>query len=123
MVPYLTYSLPLAGHTDADDLHVIEPSASHLDALNALQSTPCRVNERTLAVMAQAWEENSRIGAMPDRENIALPEYVGDYNYIPEAEKKKLDQQRAIIHQRNEREQVRRGRVWRALSVAKKFEH
>jgi DNA-directed RNA polymerase len=42
-------------------------------AVNALQSTPWRVNKAVLAVLREAWETNEQVGGLPPRDPLPIP--------------------------------------------------
>lgn len=43
------------------------------NAINTIQETPWRVNQKVLGVLKDAWESGSSLGGLPEREDLPLP--------------------------------------------------
>lgn len=114
--------VPLVKTRNANYLRELENAdLGHIyKAVNALQSTPWRVNTGVLTVMEELWEVGAQRGGLPPRENIPTP--VMTHNPETDEEAHKAWKRKAAeIHERNSRLRSKRVSVARKLGIAKRM--
>lgn len=89
-------------------------------AVNNIQNTPWRINQRVLDVMTAVWDGGGSTGGLPRRDDLDLPPKPVDFETNDEAMKKwKADA--AAIHQKNAMALSRRLAISQRIWIASKF--
>lgn len=88
------------------------------EAVNALDATPFRINERMMEVISYAFETKEEIAGLPSREPRDLPDFPDDGDTNPDA-KVAWKKQARNIHEYNERNMSKRIDVVMCLKTAK----
>lgn len=89
-------------------------------AINNVQDTPWRINQRILDVMREVWDGGGSLGGLPRREDHPLPARPADLDHNPEA-LQRWKQEAARVHQRNAQLLSKRLAVSQRLWLATKF--
>jgi DNA-directed RNA polymerase len=90
------------------------------DAVNAVQSTPWRINRRVLEVMRTVWDSGGSLGGLPRRDNEDIPPRPLDFDDNPEA-RAGWKASAAQAHSRNSLTLSKRLAVSQRLWIADKF--
>ena len=113
---------PLIKTTDKS--HIDTASAAEMPkvyrAVNAVQSTPFKVNPYVLNMMEHCWERSLEVDGLVSSEDEALPSKPHDIKTNAEA-RKIWRRKAARQHFDNERKRSRRLHALRVLSLSKKF--
>lgn len=95
------------------------------ESINAIQSTPWRVNSAVLMVMKEAWEAGGGIGDLPQRELMDLPpapaEDLERYKIEQPEEFKAWKRSRAEIYEKNARSASKRVAAAQKIALAARF--
>lgn len=89
-------------------------------AVNHIQDTPWRVNQRVLEVIDRVWTEGGTLGGLPVRHDEPLPEKPVDIETNEEA-KAAWKREAAAVYQRNAERVSARMSLHQGLWVARKF--
>jgi DNA-directed RNA polymerase, mitochondrial len=122
---YLTHRRPairVGQNTHTTDLH--QPiSQLDLDAINAVQATPWRINRWLLDVMQEAWASGMRLGGLEVGEPLSLPKKLPDEVWEGMSPKERNDYvgRRVAIHAENDGIMGRSRAVLDALTVAEEL--
>jgi DNA-directed RNA polymerase, mitochondrial len=106
--PKLSARVPLVRTLDKSHQKRVEASIITgeckpvLDALNAIQSVPLRVNTRVLEQVRLCWEANIKVGKMPNKEAIPLPKVPDNWFELSKEEQKlwKRNKEKIILRNR-----------------------
>lgn len=97
-------------------------------AVNAIQATPWKINRAVLDVMAEAWDCGGRIGGLPDRDLLPLPDRPALLDTNPDYYKEHHAEEftawkrsRAVVYETNARNLSKRIAAGQKIAVAKKF--
>ena len=95
-------------------------SQTDLDALNAVQATPWRINNRVLVVMTEGWNGDHRLAGLLKAEPVAVPDKMPDEAWVGMAaeDKKEHLKARAKIHRGNASAEGRQQALLDCLNVA-----
>lgn len=89
-------------------------------AVNNIQNTPWRINQRILDVMTAVWDGGGSLGGLPRRDDLPLPAKPHDFETNEEA-MKGWKANAAVIHQKNAMTLSKRLAVSQRLWIASKF--
>lgn len=89
-------------------------------AVNNIQNTPWRINQRVLDVMREVWDGGGSLGGLPRRDDLPLPPRPVDFETNEDAAKAwKADA--AAVHQKNAQTLSKRLAMSQRLWIASKF--
>ena len=91
-----------------------------LQAVNAVQETPWRINKPVLDVVKQLWDDNSSVGKLPLREPIPMPAKPEDID-TNEVARKQWRAEAATIHNKNAALLGKRAATSQKLWIAQEF--
>ena len=89
-------------------------------AVNALQRTPMRINQRVISIMRHCWENGVNVGGLPSVDNQPIPTKPTDIA-TNEDSRRLWRKMAAEAHFENERQQSKRLQVSKVLWLANKF--
>lgn len=90
-------------------------------AVNAVQSTPWRINKRVYDVMRELWDADQAVGGLPPREDYLMPAVPADMDTNEEA-KAEWKRKAAAVHRANAELLSRRIEASQKLWIARKFQ-
>ena len=113
--PYLSEALNrscklVRGRHDKEHHDLIRQRIDHgmmrgaLDALNSIQSTPYRINERMIEVVEWAWKQDlggELVKKLPRASLVDVPTYPQNFQELPVEEQRRLKQEVRSIHSLN----------------------
>jgi DNA-directed RNA polymerase len=95
------------------------------DSINAIQSTPWRINQGVLRVLRDAWDSKSRIGKLPGADPLPLPACPWGVGPMPSMDEPGVKDYIALkgrINEVNEKSESKRLALISKLTVAEEFE-
>ena len=106
--PKLSARVPLVRTLDRTHQKRVEASIATgeckpvLEALNAIQSVPLRVNEVVLGQVKRCWELGIKVGKLPSKDSIALPKVPDNWFQMTKEEQKvwKRNKEKIILRNR-----------------------
>lgn len=114
-------SVPFIKTTDMDYLRSIKGALPEpMEAVNLIQQTPWRVNQRILDVMTWCWDNNLMIGDVPSRKDEEFPPMPVDIK-TNEVANREWRRQAAKIYELNLSTKSRRLLIAKTLHLADKF--
>lgn len=113
--------LPFIKTSNMDFLRTVEGSIDvPMEACNLIQQTPWRVNNKVLEVMQWAWQNNTEVGGLPNREDEQIPDIPTDFHQNEESNKR-WRKIAAGIYSRNASTRSRRLLIAKVLYLADKM--
>ena len=121
---YLIHRLPLirTGHNTHSAALDRPTSHADIDAINAVQATPWRVNTWILDVMQEAWTKGLRLGGLEVNEPLVLDRLPDDvWAGMSPGDRNDYIARRVEIHAQNAQIMGRSRAILDALSVAEEL--
>ena len=90
-----------------------------MNAVNLLQNTPWKINQRVLSAVKHAWDNGIEVDGLPDRDDTPIPPYPSDH--VDPIEKKMWKRRAASIYDHNAATKSRRLLVLNTIGLANKY--
>jgi DNA-directed RNA polymerase len=104
-----------------EELHAVEMPAVYR-SINAIQSTPWRINNGVLALLVEVWEGGGMLGGLPPREQMPLPAKTFAEDAAADDPKLKAwKMEAAQVYEENARLTSKRVALATQITVAEKF--